>query len=165
MKATATFWIVSTIAVVVLIYIWIRIVKSKIDYEVDLELPNRSDVDLSSLLSLTGSIDAKLILKVVNQNPFSITIKDLKGYASYKGNKIAETNGESMIVLSSKGQTTIKEDVKIQINQDIISLLGAKALNDEKNAEITYSVSFSLPFWPFGLTSTGTYNLVTKKTT
>lgn len=164
----ALFW--SVVAVIILYLIWIRIksIQSKINFNIEVDKTQFKDNTLlqniaQTLVAWNNTRDVNVRIDVINKNNFSIGLSDLKVYLYYKKALLSETESASKILLVANGTTSINETATVSINSSTLDLITNFKSGNATESVINYIVKVRIYGLPF--TFQGTYNLVTGQST
>lgn len=134
------------ILVIILLYIWFRMIYDRITFEFGFRGADVSNLDINALL-LGGQTDAtiKMSAKAVNKNNFDITFSDLRAWLTYEGLVIAQTSEElakQKITVPKNSAAEVVDNVKILLNRSAVKLLKEVVL--KKSPKVQYTVKLKI---------------------
>lgn len=151
------FWIIVIVVVLALIFIYLRLIVSRISYKFNLNSVSLLNLKLSDFKTDNAHIGVRVDTRILNQNGFDIEIKNLQAWLYWNGQLVAKNENDIVIKsirLQKNGTAQVIIPMDVYVNPNSLRLFGMIALKQETG--INYTVKFKVFGIPY--TYNGVYN-------
>lgn len=149
------FWIIVVVVILTIIFLWIRLIVSRISYQFGLNNVSLRNLKLSDFQTDNAHIAVSVDTRILNQNNFGIEVKNVQVWLYWNGQLVAR-NQDNIAVkdirLTGNGTAQVIIPMDVYVNPNSIKLFGMIAL--KQSVGINYMVKFKVFGIPY------TYNAV-----